>query len=189
MARALQAREIRWLVLLALVGIVLLYSRRGKELIFGPSEPAKEKRQQAATEPPIVHIDDLFARNERSYDPDGRDLFKYYTPPPPQPRYTAPPPPPQEAPPPPPPRSYTPPPPPVDRGPPPPPLQYIGSMGPKDARIAFFKSGAQLLYAKTGELVLDKYRVLEFKYEAVVLGYEEPPYKGKTTELPMQGKK
>ncbi len=68
-----------------------------------------------------------------------------------------------------------PPPPPA---PPPIDLRYLGYLGPKDDRIAVFEDGKNLLVARKGEVVKDQFRVVEVKWETVVLGFVRAEFKG-----------
>jgi hypothetical protein len=170
-------------VLIVAGGLALFYGSGGR--IFSPSEEPAELALLG--EPPLIQIDRL-ARGAESFDPKARNLFQYSAPP----RPAAPPPPP------------TPPPkrePPRVRKPPPsrqqqqaqtaelqPPkikFEFIGVLGPKDAKIAVFEQPGEeeILLARAGEVVERKFRLLEFKYEAVVMGYTDERFKDKTTEL------
>jgi hypothetical protein len=64
-------------------------------------------------------------------------------------------------------------------------FEFIGVLGPKDAKIAVFEQPGeqQILLARMGEVVEKKFRLLAFKYEAVVMGYTDKRFKDKTTEL------
>lgn len=65
------------------------------------------------------------------------------------------------------------------------PYQYIGYLGPKDDRIAVFQEGEAQYLARTGELIQDTFKVVEIRYESVVMGYADPEFEGRTRELPM----
>ena len=62
-------------------------------------------------------------------------------------------------------------------------LDYIGYMGPKDNRFAVFWSDDEPLLARTGEIVLDNYTVVEIGYDTVVMGYTDPQWSEMTREL------
>ena len=64
-------------------------------------------------------------------------------------------------------------------------LRYLGYLGPKDDRIAVFEDGTELLVARRGEIVKQQFRVLEVKWETVVMGYVKPEFKGQTREIAM----
>jgi len=79
-----------------------------------------------------------------------------------------------------------PPPPPEEvKQPPRIPYTYIGYLGPKDDRIAVFQEGEAQFLARTGELIQDTFKVVEIRYESVVMGYTDPEFAGRTRELPM----
>jgi hypothetical protein len=135
---------------------------------------------------PIVRMD-LLAHDVEEFESPGRDLFDYYTPPK---KTVAPPPPPpkpkpeRERPLPGPPAA---PPRPAVVGPPKPSFNYLGFLGPKEARIAVFDTGkgSDLMLARIGDVLEDKFTLLEFKYEKVVIGYTDDRFKGQTAELEM----
>jgi hypothetical protein len=78
--------------------------------------------------------------------------------------------------------------PPPDPPPPVPGFIFLGYIGPKQDKIAVFEEGQEIVLARVGEVVQNRFRVVEFKFQTVVLGYEEDRYKGKTTELRMRPK-
>lgn len=188
MARRITGREYFLIAVLVAAGGIAYYTMRGPG---GASSDGDETTAASDLgDPPVVQMTRLTGTTE-DYDPQGRDLFKYYTPPPPPP--PAPPqrkvaaPPPQREVKPPPPRPTTP----EVRGPSTPqppriPFQYIGLLGPKDSRIAVFEQGEEILVARAGEVLNDQFRVVEFKYEAVVMGYTDKRFSDKTTELKMK---
>lgn len=188
MARRLNPRERGLLVVLALGAVVVGYFKiRSGGSLFGAPPAAEEKETKPWGEPPVVEMA-LLTRATTDYDANGRNLFDYYVPPPPRVEYVAPPPPP---PPPQPPvfevqqRPFLPPP---EPAPPQPSFLYLGYLGPKEKKIAVFSSGEDILLAQVGDVVQEQFRLLEFRYEAVVMGYEDAPHKGKTTELKMRPK-
>ncbi len=46
--------------------------------------------------------------------------------------------------------------------------------------------GDEVLLAAVGEPILDMYKVVEFRYEMLVVGYTEERFADQTTELPMK---
>ena len=185
--RQLSRREYTLLGLLALAGVVLFYFAP-KAGIGGAAGHESFGDVAKLGEAPVVNLDRLAGRTDR-YDPDGRNLFQYYTPPPP---VVAPPPTPPPTPRP----IATPPPVMVNRDPPdgrayrpqPPAinLTYLGFLGPKDNRIAVFEDGQEMLLAKKGEVVKQQFRVVDFGFETVVMGYVDERFRGETQELPQQ---
>jgi hypothetical protein len=181
--RKLSTREYVLIVLLGVVAIVLFYYNRGGGLGVGTGN-AQIGDDMKLGEPPRVRLDRL-ARTLDSYDPEGRDLFAYYTPPPPKQevvRRPAPPPverPPQQQ------RVARPTPPPRQTGPTPPAINftYLGYLGPKDNKIAVFEDGQDVMLARAGDVVKDQFRVVEFGYEAIVMGYVDERFKDQTSEL------
>lgn len=79
------------------------------------------------------------------------------------------------------------------RNPPPPPppqppaisLRFIGVIGPPKDKIAIFETGKELLLAKKGEAVQGEFRVVDIKYQSVVMGYTRKEFRHVTRELPM----
>ena len=181
--RKLSARESVLLVFLGIVAVMIFYYNRdaglgGRELDGLAGEDLKFH------DAPWVRLDRL-AGEQEGYDPAGRDLFKYYTPPPPPRKQVAAPTPP--------PVNREPPPVPVrrptqprtDTGPKPPGINftYLGYMGPKDGKIAVFEEGNTVMIARTGDVVKDQFRVVEFGFETVVMGYVDERFKDQTSEL------
>lgn len=210
MARKLSVREGTLLVALAVAGVGYLWlSSRPEEgkhaAVARRGGASKAKAKGEGSRPPTVRVDLLAARAE-AYDANGRDLFKYSQRPPSAEEvrrsreeaarrqkemeeanqraalaaarwqqeekervkeavlHPQPPPPPA--------------PPPID-------LRYLGYLGPKDDRIAVFEDGKNLLVARKGEVVKDQFRVVEVKWETVVLGFVRAEFKGQTRELAM----
>ena len=185
MARKISSREWTLIVLLGALGLFALYYGRTPRVAAGGD--VSSLGELRIVDPPQIHMA-LLEEGAVPYDSGGRSLFKYYTPPPP-PR-KAPPKPAAKAPTPrqvvkaPPPRPTTP----AVRGPSVPkppriPFQYIGHMGPKDSRLAVFEQGEEILIAGAGEILNDQFKVVEFKYEAVVMGYTDKRFSDQTTEL------
>lgn len=58
-------------------------------------------------------------------------------------------------------------------------LEYLGSFGPPERRIAVFTDGAEIYNAVEGEVLQGKFVVAQIGYESVDLAYvefpEEPP--------------
>ena len=73
---------------------------------------------------------------------------------------------------------------PVTQSRPKPAFEYVGFLGPKYDKIAVFDTGSEVLVAQVGELIRGKFELLEFRYEAVLLRYVDGEYAGDTTELP-----
>jgi hypothetical protein len=71
--------------------------------------------------------------------------------------------------------------------PPAPPIQlkYLGYFGPKTDKIAAFEDGEEVLVAKQGDIVKGQFRVVEIRYESVVMGYTNPQFRNETRELAM----
>jgi len=187
MKRRLTTREKVMIGLLAVASIVLYRMMAGDGIGFGGVAPDETKALEFG-EAPEVRMD-MLARAAAEFDESGRNLFAYYVPP----RKAAPPP-----------RREIPKPPPVQRRdpkppppPPPPPkptapapgFQYLGYLGPKDARIAFFDPGNEepILLARVGDVLEKRFRLLGFTHDAVKLGYTEDQWQGRTTELQMAG--
>jgi hypothetical protein len=187
--RRLNRREQVLLGVLVLGGLALHYGLQSDGGLFGRPErkPLPDARELGA--PPLVRMD-LLAALAVDYEPGGRSLFDYYVPPRPAPEIKPPPPRPQpppvvEAPPIPPPPKL----PPRPAGPPPPDFRYIGAFGPKDRLIAVFDGGKDgVMLARVGDVVQERFKVLEFKYETVVLAYLDQQYSGQTAELKLNPK-
>lgn len=209
MARALNSREKTLLGVLAAAGIIVFWMTRPGEPGADAADPGKRPAKQVALPaPPVVRMELV----EREVDPladGGRDLFKY-TQRPPSARELArlreqarlakieadriaklqaeqaerdrklaeqraieiaanPPPPPKPMPP-----AIA--------------FKYIGYLGPKDDRIAVFDDGGETLLAKRGETVREQFRVVDIRYESVVIGYVRKEFQSDTTELRLSGK-
>jgi len=132
--------------------------------------------------PPVVHLE-LLELETADFDAPGRNLFAYFEPrkiPPPQPSHT--------------PttidktsrstdRIPLPPTPPAPTAPPQPAFKYIGLLGPKSDRIAVFDRGSEVFVAQAGEILDDRFELLEFRHDAVVLGRLDEDHKGETVRL------
>jgi len=78
-----------------------------------------------------------------------------------------------------------PPPPPPRPTPPPVPFRFLGYIGPRDAKIAALENGKDTLLAKEGETVLKEYKVVEIRYDSVIVGFTRPEFSSETREIPM----
>jgi hypothetical protein len=207
MARKLSSREGVLLGALAAATIGYFWMTSGPPggVAGGKKAVAARKGKVEAARAPFVRMDLLTAKTE-TYDDQGRDLFKYSQRPPSAAevrrlreeaarrqkemedaaKRAA-----EEAE-----RRQTevqerakevalhPPPPP----PPTPPqitLRYLGYLGPKDGRIAVFEDGNEMLVARKGEIVKEQFRVLDVKWDTVVMGFVKPEFKGMSQELAM----
>ena len=187
MKRKLSGREKTMIVLLA-VAAVIGYRLMSGDGIGSGAGSRDDQETRDFGDPPVVRMD-LLTANQDEFDPAGRNLFAYYVPPAPPPR-PAPRPPRRPLPPP---RAFTPPPAPsapVRPVAPKPNFNYLGYLGPKDARIAVFDSKTEgVKLARVGDLVRNDFRLLEFKHEGVTLGYTDARWQGATAELLMAGAK
>ena len=185
--RKLTSREI--FLLVAVVGLVILgwiYGRGGG--LGGVGVKAKELAALNYGEPPVVQLAHL-DQTAVNYDSKARNLFSYFTPP-----RAAKPTTPPSANTKPPPRQASPPVlqrPPVrlpvqEPKPPRPSFRYIGFLGPKDNKIAVLEHGEEVLLAAIGEVIQEQYKVVDFKYEALVIGYTAERWADATTELKMK---
>ena len=187
--RKMSTRETVMIGLLIVAAIVALWYGRGG--VVGDSEEGEQLSAEDLGEPPTVNIA-LLEQGAAGYDGRGRSLFQYYTPPPPPVKRTAPPPPVKRDTPPP--RRVEPPKPrpvktPQNNKPTPPPVdfEYVGFLGPKDDRIAVFESREEdMVLVRVGGEIEEQFRLEEFVYEGVVLGYTDRRFDGQTTELMMK---
>jgi hypothetical protein len=77
--------------------------------------------------------------------------------------------------------------------PPPPPrprppamtAKYLGCMGPRGNRIAFFERDKELIMAAEGETFLKDFKVVKIGYETVTIGFTNQQFKDETQEIPM----
>jgi len=187
--RKLTAREVFLLVAVSALAILgWVYGRGGG--IGASGAKAEELKALQYGDPPIVQLAKL-ELEPVTYDSEDRNLFDYYTPPPPpRPKPTPPPPrkpttqvqrPPQQ--------TVQRPPTPVVRAEPKAPrptFRYIGFLGPKDNKIAVLEHGDEILLAGIGETLQSQYKVVDFKYETLVIGYTAEKWADQTTELPMK---
>lgn len=188
MARKPTPREYFFIGVLAAIAVVYLLYRDEGRLFGGGREEQKKSGPMGIA--PIIQLAQLSAEPE-DYDPKGRNLFEYYTPPPPkrkapvvkkpvvkkppttvaqrsQPRKVNPN------------RVQQP-----QLRPPNINFKYLGYLGPKTDKIAVFEHGEEMLLAREGEVVEEDFLLVEFKYESVVMGYVDTKFKGMTTELNM----
>lgn len=180
--RSLSKRELILIGLALIAGLGYLFLRGGG-LGGGAGSEATQVLSFDA-DAPVVRMDRL-ARLAEDFDAAGRDLFKY-GPPPNQPRREVRKPPPKKTPPPrrEPPRVE----PQAPRKPPPPraptpTFEYVGYLGPKDDRIAVLSQGDEMQLARIGDVVEEQFRLLEFKYEIIVIGYTDERFREQSMEL------
>lgn len=67
--------------------------------------------------------------------------------------------------------------------PPPINLKYMGYIGPKNAKVASFLDGDDVMVAKIGEVVKGQFTVVEIKAESVVMGYTNPAFRDARREI------
>jgi hypothetical protein len=69
----------------------------------------------------------------------------------------------------------------------PPPMSagYLGSMGPRGARLAFFDHDRKVVMVGEGETFLHDFRVVRIGYETVTIGFTSPQFKDEVQEIPM----
>jgi hypothetical protein len=187
MKRRLTTREKVMIGVLAVASIVMYRMMAGDGIGFGGAAPNPVEARDFGKAPEVRM--DMLSRAAAEFDEKGRNLFAYYVPP----RKAAPQPIKREI----------PQPPPVKRDPkppPPPPLplkptaplpgfEYLGYLGPKDARIAVFEQGSEdgVLLARVGDVLEKRFQLLGFTHDSVRLGYTEDQWQGRTTELQMAG--
>ena len=187
--RQLSPREIVLVSGLGIVGVVMAIQYLGGGGLGGGGGIGVEDVNVG--EAPVVNMARLSLDLE-SYDPNGRDLFKYGSPPaakreptpPPKPVTTRPPI--QRKPP-----TRTPPTRRQDREPveppaPKPDFEYLGHLGPKDNWIAVLEDGEELKTIQVGEKINDDFRLRGFKYNAVVVDYVNEKWKDLTAEVELK---
>ena len=187
--RKLNSREkVLLMAFIPLIIIGVIYSR-GNQLGAGGSAAAALEAKDYG-DAPEVELAKLETQPE-GYDANARNLFAYYTPPPPvrpkverpkpQPRTAAPvvQQPVRSA------RQTAPQTPPKAQ-PPRPSFRYIGFLGPKENKIAVLEQGDEVILAALGEVVQDRFTIAGFEYEALIIGFTEERFKNETTELPMK---
>jgi hypothetical protein len=142
-------------------------------------------KEVSPDEVPIIRVEDLAERKPAGAPAPGRDLFDFRPPtpvPPPQPTpvptplpvcgsasYVGPCPPA-----PPPPATPTPTPPEIT-------FRFIGSFGPKDNPIAVLVAGDQVVDARAGDVVFERFRVVRVNFESVDIGFVPRPWTWKET--------
>ncbi len=139
-----------------------------------PTARARSRDTKTATadDVPIITSKDLDPQRARRDAQSSRNLFdlRAPTPIPPPPPTPAPPPPPAPGsaafvgPLPPPPPTPTPAPPEIS-------FKFIGTFGPKDRPLAVLVSGDQIVNARAGEVVFDRFIVRRVGYESVDVGF------------------
>jgi hypothetical protein len=77
------------------------------------------------------------------------------------------------------------PPPPAKPQPPPITFRYIGLLGPKEKHLAVFEEGKDIFIAGKGDVVKGQFKVIDFKYESVVMGYTRAEFQNERQELRM----
>ena len=188
--RQLSTREIVLVTGLAIVGVVMGIQYLGGGGLGGGG--GIDVDNVNVGEAPVVNMARLSLDLE-SYDPNGRDLFKYGSPPA------------AKRPPAPPPRPVTTQRPTVrqptrptdrakraqDRTPPKPQapkpeFKYLGHLGPKDNWIAVLEDEEELKTIQVGEKINDNFRLRGFKYNAVVVDYVDAKWKDLTAEVELK---
>ncbi|MGH9399908.1 MAG: hypothetical protein ACRD00_06040 [Thermoanaerobaculia bacterium] len=142
-------------------------------------------KEVSPEEVPAIRPQDVEARRASGVVPAGRDLFDFRAPtpvPPPTPRPVSTPMPVCGDP------SYVgpcPPPPPPSATPTPSPpeitFRFIGMFGPKDNPIAVLVQGDQVVSARAGDVVFERFRVVRVNYESVDIGFVPRPWTWKET--------
>ncbi len=182
-------REIFLGVVLGIAVIwALWFLTKGDADRFGADGADENNQETVSTSAPRIRMDLLTTQTD-SYDPKGRDLFKYAHRPPTQAELDAsaarkvaaarkPPPQPVRKPP----TVRTPPRSPAPR-PPRITFEYIGRIGPRGDHMAVFADGEDLILARIGEEVLEQFRVVDIEYETVVMGYTDERFNKLTKTL------
>ncbi|MDH3627043.1 MAG: hypothetical protein OEV00_00890 [Acidobacteriota bacterium] len=187
--RPLTQSEKILLSLLAVVAFGFFYMTRDK--VGAGVISATDSADMNLKPIPAVNMAELSPERD-DYDPDGRNLFRYFVPKPP-PRPPRPKPKPQEIaktlPTPQPPKPTVKPTP-TKRAPRAPNMgfDYLGYLGPKDNKIAVFSEGEEVLLARIGDVVQQQFRLVDFGFEAVVMGYTDDTFKDQTKELAQVGR-
>jgi hypothetical protein len=165
--RNLSTKEVSLLGVLAMALIALWSGLPGDGKSLGRADGTAGTEVTHLGDPPNVPME-LLGIAAAVYDRRGRNLFEYNGPrQPSRPAKISPPHvgvrPPRPIPPALPPQI-------VQPTPPRPAVDYIGVFGPKDDWIAVFARGAEVLVAQVGDVVDGGFELLEFRYNAVVLG-------------------
>ena len=137
-----------------------------------PRSRAVKDKKVAPEDVPFVSVEDLSPPRGRRAGDEGRNIFDFRVPtvPPPPTPTPAPPPPPE-------PGSAAfvgPLPPPLPTPTPVPPdinFKFIGTFGPRDRPIAVLILGDQLLNARVGDVVFDRFILRNIGYESVDVGF------------------
>jgi len=181
--RKFSGREKFLMGVFGIAAVVLLRNWMGQPLNLGQAPDADAAEARSFGEPPVVDMA-MLALDAAEFDPRGRNLFDYYTPP--KPVRKPKPKPPRK------PvvrnqRDYKPPPPPAPTRAtaPMPAFRYLGHVGPKENLIGAFKGDGDMQVVRIGGVVERDFKLLEFKYDAVVLGYVDEKWEGQTAELKM----
>ena len=160
-------------LLLGLAGVLALglavraSNRNDDEAPPGPVEaPAAAAASSGPVVSEVVAIDLAVLRPREGRHEIGRDPFNFEPDPTPPP--TPPPPPPTPTP-------YVTPTPPPPPPPPPPPstghLEYLGSFGPPQARIAVIMAGGDIYNVREGAILEGKFIVQEIGFESVAIAF------------------
>ncbi|MBI4161564.1 MAG: hypothetical protein HY509_03860, partial [Acidobacteria bacterium] len=76
----------------------------------------------------------------------------------------------------------------VPAGPPPPPapaFKFIGYLGPAEDKIAVLLEGEDFYLGRVGEVVQERFRIVDIGYEWVQVGYTDPVYRDQTRRILM----
>ena len=166
--RNLGTKDVLLLSVLAMALIALWLGLPGNGKSLGRADGTAGFEVTHLGDPPNIPME-LLGVVAAVYDRQGRNLFEYKGPrQPSRPAKTSPPtvrvPPPRPIPPALPPQI-------VQPTPPRPAVDYIGFFGPKGDLIAVFTRGAEILVAQVGDVIDGSFELLEFRYNAVVLGH------------------
>ena len=63
--------------------------------------------------------------------------------------------------------------------------RYLGSMGPRGARLAFFDHDRKVVMVGEGETFLHDFRVVRIGHDTVTIGFTSPQFKDEVQEIPM----
>jgi hypothetical protein len=182
-------RELVLLVVLLSAAVWVIFFRGEGRLFGGGGGAEREAAPLGDAALYAVHVDRLLGEGD-GYDPGGRNLFQYYVPPRPKPKTQVRPPQPrpQTK------RNPTP----ARKAPPSAPktvaakpprvtFKYLGFLGPKEDKIAVFEKGQgdELELARVGDVIQGAFKLVDFGYESVELGYTDERFSDQTTELSM----
>lgn len=192
MARSMTRREKTLLIVLAIAGFGFLYYDR--EQVGANVRNARDDADMTIVGQYPEVLMSMLEPVIADYDPNGRNLFNYYTPPPPKRKVGN--------------STRTQP---IDTKPVVPVIvpdrpvvkpvaknqkpiapnmgfDYLGYLGPKDNKIAVFAEGEELLLARIGDVVQQQFRLVDFGYETVLMGYTDETFKDQTKELAQVGR-